>query len=158
MRFRQLDQITELQPGQTITAVKRLRPDEEYLRDHFPCFPVMPGVLMLEALYQASHWLVRSTEDFAHSMVMLKEAKAVKFADFVGPGQVLTVTAKILKQDESTTTLNAKGMVDDSVAVSGRLILERFDLADDDPTYAGADATTKRRLRTEFERLTNHSE
>jgi 3-hydroxyacyl-[acyl-carrier-protein] dehydratase len=38
-----------------------LRPDEDYLRDHFPLFPVMPGVLMLEAMYQASCWLIRSS-------------------------------------------------------------------------------------------------
>ena len=50
LRFCLLDEITELKLGSSITATKRLRPDEDYLRDHFPRFPVMPGVLMLEAI------------------------------------------------------------------------------------------------------------
>ena len=74
MRFSQLDQIIELQPGKRIKAAKTLSADEDYLRDHFPCFAVMPGVLMLEAMFQASAWLVRKSEDFAHSTVILKEA------------------------------------------------------------------------------------
>ena len=53
MRFTLLDRITDLRPGISITAVKTLLPDEEYLRDHFPRFPVMPGVLMLETMYEA---------------------------------------------------------------------------------------------------------
>ena len=50
MRFNLIDRITELNEGQSITAVKGLSLAEEYLKDHFPRFPVMPGVLMLEAM------------------------------------------------------------------------------------------------------------
>ena len=53
MRFTLIDRITELKPGVSITAVKGLTLAEEYLQDHFPRFPVMPGVLMLEAMFQA---------------------------------------------------------------------------------------------------------
>src|SRR6188768_3104363 len=129
MRFSQLDQVLELEPGIRIKAVKRLSPDEQYLKDHFPRFPVMPGVIMLEALYQASCWLVRQSEGFAHSVVLLKEARNVKYSGFVAPGQTMDVTAEILKQDESVTTLKAQGTVNGSIAVSGRLVLERFNLA-----------------------------
>ena len=80
MQFCLLDRVVELEPGVRITGVKRLRPDEDYLQDHFPRFPVMPGVLMLEAMYQASAWLVRQSEGFAHSMVVLKEGRG-SFAD-----------------------------------------------------------------------------
>jgi len=48
MKYRQLDRITSLDPGKRLTAERTLHKDEEYLRDHFPCFPVMPGVMMLE--------------------------------------------------------------------------------------------------------------
>src|SRR6476620_11982838 len=101
MQFCLLDRILELQPGLRVTAVKRLRPDEDYLRDHFPRFPVMPGVLMLEAMYQASAWLVRQSEGFAHSVVVLKEARNITYSDFVTPGKEREVTAEIFKQDES---------------------------------------------------------
>src|SRR3954462_6936213 len=130
MRFCLLDRIVELEPGVRVTGVKRLRPDEDYLRDHFPRFPVMPGVLMLEAMYQASAWLVRQSEGFAHSVVVLKEARNIKYSDFVTPGKELVVKAEILKQDEKLTTLKAQGSIDGNLAVNGRLVLERFNVAD----------------------------
>lgn len=155
MRFCQLDRIDELQPGVRITATKELRAEEEYLKDHFPLFPVMPGVLMLEAMFQASMFLVRRSEDFEHGMVVLKEARNVKYADFVEPGQVLRVSAEILKQDERLTTLRVQGEVAGNTAVSARLILERYDLAEEDPRKAPSD----RRLRREMEQyFTNLSQ
>ena len=97
MRFSLIDRIVELEPGERITAVKALTMAEEYLADHFPQFPVMPGVLMLESLTQAGAWLVRASEDFAHSIVVLKQVNNAKYAQFVEPGQTLTVTAELLK-------------------------------------------------------------
>ena len=54
MRFTLLDRIVEVEPGKSITAVKAVSLSEEYLADHFPRFPVLPGVFMLEAMTQAS--------------------------------------------------------------------------------------------------------
>ncbi|HEX5445871.1 MAG TPA: 3-hydroxyacyl-ACP dehydratase FabZ family protein, partial [Pirellulales bacterium] len=96
MRFTLIDRIVDLQPGAKIRAVKNLSLAEEYLADHFPGFPVLPGVLMLEAMTQAAAWLVRVSDDFAHSMVVLKEARNVKYNQFVEPGQTLSVTAELL--------------------------------------------------------------
>jgi 3-hydroxyacyl-[acyl-carrier-protein] dehydratase len=153
MRLKLIDRIVALEPGVRITAVKVLSMAEEYLQDHFPRFPVMPGVLMLEAMYQASAWLIHRTEGFAHAAVVLKEAKNVKFGGFVEPGQLLTVTAQMVTQDEHTATLKVQGVVDDAVAVSARLILERFNLSDRYPERAATDAYLKRCLRKEFELL-----
>ena len=147
MRFAFADRVLELQPGVKITTVKALSMAEEYLADHFPRFPVMPGVLMLEAMTQAGAWLVRVSEDFAHSIVVLKEARNVKYADFVQPGQVLHVTAEIMKQDPRETHLKAHGTVDGKLAVSGRLVLERFNLADEQPEQATTDEYLKQHLR-----------
>jgi 3-hydroxyacyl-[acyl-carrier-protein] dehydratase len=153
MRFCLLDRITQLEPGVRITAVKRLRPDEDYLKDHFPRFPVMPGVLMLEAMYQAGAWLVRHSEGFAHSVVILKEARNIKYADFVTPGKELVVTAEILKQDDTTTTLKTQGTIDGNVAVNGRLLLERFNLADRRPERRHTDPYLTNEMRQVFAHL-----
>lgn len=153
MRFCLLDRIVELEPGVRVTAIKRLRPDEDYLKDHFPRFPVMPGVLMLEAIYQASAWLVRQSEGFAHSMVILKEARNIKYADFVTPGKELVVSAEILKQDDTLTTLKAQGLIDGNVAVNGRLVLERFNLADRFPQRKNTDPYLRMELRSVLKRL-----
>lgn len=106
-----------------LQATKSLSMSEDYLRDHFPCFPIMPGVLMLEAMYQTAAWLVRATEDFASSLVLLKEANNVKYSDFVQPGETLRVTAELVKGDGNTYSLNADGEMGDTVAVRGRLVL-----------------------------------
>lgn len=153
MRFSLIDRIVELEPGVRISAVKALALAEDYLEDHFPKFPVMPGVLMLEALVQAGAWLVFRTEDFAPSVVTLRESRNVKFAEFVRPGEVLNITAEILKHDATTTTIKAQGVVNDRVAVSGRLLLERLNMADRLPGRETWDATTRAKVRKRFDLL-----
>ncbi len=153
MRFTLIDRIIDLKPGDEITAIKNVSLSEEYLQDHFPLFPVLPGVFMLEAMTQASAWLIRYSEDFAHSVVTLKEARNVKYANFVEPGNTLTVHAKLQKQDESTTTLKVQGTVNDEMHVSARLTLERYNLADSKPDEADLDRYSIAEMKKLFERL-----
>ncbi len=150
MRFSLIDRIESIEPGVKITAIKALSMAEEYLADHFPGFPVMPGVLMLEAMTQAGAWLVRASEDFAHSMVVLKEAKGIKYGQFVEPGQTLRVTAEVLSQTDRETVVKARGVVDGRVTVNGRLVLERYDLAETQPDGAATDKIVKDEMRSLF--------
>src|SRR5439155_24453471 len=99
MRFVLIDRIVELSTGQSLVAVKNLSLGEEYLADHFPGFPVMPGVLMLQTLAEAGAWLLRVTEDFQHSVVVLREAKNVKYGSFMEPGRQMIVTAELVEQE-----------------------------------------------------------
>ena len=147
MRFLLIDRIVDFQPGARITAVKSLTMAEEYLADHFPNFPVMPGVLMLEAMTQAAAWLIRLSEDFAHSVILLKHAGNVKYGQFVEPGQLLTVTAEIISQTATETKVKAQGTVDGRTTVSGRLVLERYNLADRNPLEATADEAILQEMR-----------
>ena len=130
MRFSQLDRITEIQTGKSLAAVKCLSLSEQYLHDHFPRFPVMPGVLMLEAMFQASMWMVRHRDNFARSMVVLRETKNVKFGDFVEPGRQLVIRTQVKSESEDVTVVQVKALIDERSAVSGRLTLESFNLAD----------------------------
>jgi len=147
MHFTFVDRVLELQPGVKITTVKCLSLAEEYLNDHFPRFPVMPGVLMLQAMTDAGSLLVGASEDFAHSMITLKEARNVRFAGFVEPGRVLTVTAELVSLDEREAQLKTQGMLNDRTAVSGRLVLERYNLADTRPELAPNDANLREHFR-----------
>src|SRR5947209_7056324 len=99
MRFNLVDRILEVEPGRVLRAVKNLTLGEEYLADHFPTFPVMPGVLMLQTLVEASAWLLRLTDDFRHSVIVLREAKNVKYGTFMEPGRQLAVTVELAEQD-----------------------------------------------------------
>lgn len=133
MRFCQLDSISELIPGKSIVATKIVTGNEDYLADHFPRFAVLPGVLMLEALYQASMHLVRATDESNLGLVFLKTAKNIKFADFLKPKDKMKVVAQIVKAEENRYSLKASGHKLDengeeaSLAVSGRLVLEFTD-------------------------------
>lgn len=153
MRFTLIDRITSIEPGRSITAVKNLSLGEEYLADHFPGFPVMPGVLMVEALVQTGAWLMRHQEDFAFSMVLLKAAKAVKFVNFVSPGRTLKVTAELQGWNGAECTFRASGTVDGDSAVSARLVLERFNLADRNPRFKESDELQIRAARELFAQL-----
>jgi len=153
MFFSLIDKIDTLEPGKRIVAMKSLSLAEEYLRDHFPNFPVMPGVLMLEALTQASAWLIRVSEDFAHSIVVLKEARNVKYARFVQPGQTLVIEAEIIKEEGNLVTLKAEGSVDGQSNLKAKLILSRYNFSDTDPSQILTDEKVTAEMRQRLKNL-----
>lgn len=144
MKFYLVDHIQELETPDRIVAVKNLTLAEEYLADHFPSYPVLPGVLMLEALVQSAAWLVRTARDFEPTLILLKEARNVRYGTFVRPGGqlVMEVTAKEI--GEETSTFKAVGRCRDATAVQARLVLEHGTVAEEEP---GAEAVDDR-LRT----------
>ena len=72
-----VDRIVEARGDEYGVGIKNVTANEPHFQGHFPENPVMPGVLMLEALTQAGAWLVRVSEDFIHSIVVLKQANNV---------------------------------------------------------------------------------
>ncbi len=144
MKFVLIDRILELESGKRIVAQKAVSLAEEYLADHFPRFPVLPGVLMVEAMVQAASWLVFQALDFAPSLVLLKEARNVTYKSFVVPGQVLTIEAVCHELSPDRSGFTGRGEVEGREIVRGRLTLRHLDLASVDPDYQEVDA----RLRT----------
>src|SRR5688572_19996187 len=111
VKFNLIDKVESLADDK-IVAVKYVTLAEEYLADHFPTFPVLPGVMMLEAITQAAGWLLHHRTRFAKSMAILKEAKNVKYGSFVAPGNFLRVEVEFLKQtDAGGATFKASGSV-----------------------------------------------
>lgn len=153
MHFMLIDRITEIRPGASITAIKALSLAEEYLQDHFPRFPVMPGVLMLEAMLQAGTFLVHLTDDFRHSTVVLRQARNLKFAGFVRPGEILTVHVEMLEHEGEQTTVKGEGWIGEVLAVSGRLVLERYNAGEREPHLRPWDVHARARMRQRFEQL-----
>jgi 3-hydroxyacyl-[acyl-carrier-protein] dehydratase len=150
MRFNLVDRILELEPGRRIVASKNLTLGEEYLADHFPTFPVMPGVLMLQALVEAGSWLLRVTEDFQHSMIALREARNVKYGQFVTPGQELILTVELGERNEVMANLKGKGAVEGVQTVGARLTLARYNLASIDPSWHSQDERMVEQQRRHF--------
>jgi 3-hydroxyacyl-[acyl-carrier-protein] dehydratase len=150
MRFSLVDRIIELAPGESVTAIKNVSLAEEYLADHFPGYPVLPGVMMLECLVQTGAWLMRTTEDFRYSTILLKQAKALKYNNFVRPGQTLKVTATVHSRGEKEYVFKGTGTVDGGSAVSARVTLEQFNLSERNPDLEVSDRKRIEQLRRQF--------
>jgi 3-hydroxyacyl-[acyl-carrier-protein] dehydratase len=140
MKFILIDKVLSFQKGAELRAVKSVSLAEEYLADHFPAFPVLPGVLLLQGLIESASWLVRQTQDFANSMVLLEEAKNVKYKSFLAPGEQIeyTVQAKTIEQNVSSFT--GFGIAAGEPIVEARLALRHFNLAERNPAMAMVDA------------------
>jgi len=150
MRFTLVDKILQIESGKSITAIKNLSLAEEYLADHFPGFPVLPGVLMVEGLVQAGAWLLRYTDNFAYSTILLKQARAVKFNNFVTPGKTLRLEMEWQSTKENTCILSGTGTIDGASAVSAKLTLERFNLADQNPEFQVMDELQTAKMKELF--------
>jgi 3-hydroxyacyl-[acyl-carrier-protein] dehydratase len=157
MRFHLVDRILDVAPGRSLRAVKNLTLGEEYLADHFPTFPVMPGVLMLQALVEAGAWLLRATDDFRHSVIVLREARGVKYGAFMEPGRRMSITVELAEQHADSATLKGKGEADGQTTVSAKLTLARYNLGDRDPALKTVDEELVRKLRAQYALLRANS-
>lgn len=94
MRFILVDKILELIPGKAIKAVKTLRSGEDVFRDHFPGFPVVPGVLLTEMMAQAAGKCL-DAEKSHPGKAMLGKIESAAFRRWVGPDQAAVIHANI---------------------------------------------------------------
>jgi 3-hydroxyacyl-[acyl-carrier-protein] dehydratase len=151
MRYCPLDRLVALEPGKRLVAQRTMGAAEDYLRDHFPKFPVMPGVMMLEALHQAAIWMIRTGDDFSSPLVMLREARSVKFGDFLMPGETLDINVELVKEQGSLSTVKATAEKNGKTTVSARLILEKC--STDQPDWLGTDDIVRDLARKKFTEL-----
>ena len=123
MHFQLIDQVLE-QDDQRIVAVKAVTSAEEYLRDHFPGFPVLPGVMMLETLVQAARTLIRRVDGPpTDGHLVVSEVRNLRYAAMVRPGQHLQVEVLLRKRTDEGLEFQGTGTVDQQVAVQGRFRL-----------------------------------
>ena len=153
MRFILIDKVVEFEPGKSLRAIKNLSLAEEYLADHFPIFPVLPGVLLLEGLIESASWLVRQTEDYAHSMVLLEQARNVKYKSFLAPGMQIEYTVEAKAVDENVSSFSGRGVSADELIIEARFSLRHFNLADEDSKMAVVDGEVVEKLKKRWELL-----
>jgi len=158
MRFHLIDRIVEVQIGKSLRAVKNLTLGEEYLADHFPSFPVMPGVLMLQTLVAAGSWLLRLSEDYRQSVIVLREVKNIKYGTFMEPGRSMSVSVELVERNDTLATFKGKGEVlkegsAPESTVTARFVLSSYNLRDTRPALATRDEVIVQQLRRQGELL-----
>ena len=149
MKFNLIDKVESLSDDK-IVAVKYVSLAEEYLADHFPTFPVLPGVMMLESITQAATWLLHHRTKFAKSMAVLKEARNVKYGSFVAPGNFLRVEVYFLKATSGGASFKATGDVNQKQALQARVELAYFNLGEKQPELAGLDSRMSEHNQTRW--------
>lgn len=150
MKFTLLDKITACNCIDKISSVKNLSLGEEYLADHFPGYPVMPGVLMLEAMVQTASWLVRIRTGFAVSMIILSETRNVKYGRFITPGDQLCIDVLMKEYKPGKAKCKGTGKVNGQVVVSAQFDLIFFNLADKEKRLDACDVSLHESARTAF--------
>ncbi len=147
MKFVLIDKITELDSGKRIRTVKSVSLAEEYLGDHFPTFPVLPGVLLLEGLIESASWLVREKTGFGQSMVLLEQARNVKYKSFAAPGMQIVYEVTAGGIEENVSRFTGVGTCGDEAIVEAKFTLRHFNLADENPAMAAIDGEVVEAMR-----------
>lgn len=148
-----IDRIVAVEKDKSIRAIKNLTVGEEYLQDHFPGFPVMPGVLMLEAMVQSAAWLLRVTYDFKPTIVTLAEASNIKYGHFFTPGSQLSLFVELIGQEGELNHFKGKGEIAAGVSCSGKFSLRVTTLEVIYPHLAFKDELLRNYFRNKFKEL-----
>jgi 3-hydroxyacyl-[acyl-carrier-protein] dehydratase len=129
MHFTLVDRVLE-RTGEGLVAIKAVSAAEEYLQDHFPTFPVLPGVFMLESMVQAAReWTGRAADG---KPMVLGRVRALRYGTFVRPGDVMRIEVTLRKrEDDGSVEFDGQVKVMDpqradaegTVAASGRILL-----------------------------------
>jgi len=157
MRFILIDKVVALQKAKQIQATKSVSLAEEYLADHFPTFPVLPGVLLLQGLIESASWLVRDAENFAHSMILLEQARNVKYKSFLAPGAKIEYTVQAKTIEQSLSTFVGVGVSEGQQIVESRFTLRHFNLADKNAAMASADSIVIENMKRRWKLLWQHT-
>jgi 3-hydroxyacyl-[acyl-carrier-protein] dehydratase len=119
--FLLIDEVVELEPGTRVVARKRIRDDEWYLAGHFPGRPIMPGVLLVEAMAQTGAVAVLADEANRGKLALFAGIDDVRFKRIVGPGDEVELTCELERVRGPVGRGRATAMVDGELAARGTL-------------------------------------
>jgi 3-hydroxyacyl-[acyl-carrier-protein] dehydratase len=128
--FQLIDRIVDLNlDDKTITVEAQVPEAHTIFEGHFPGFPIMPGVLLTEAMAQSSGWLLLAVTKFER-MPFLAMVKEAKMRGFVSPGQLLTIEAKIEHEGSGFAVTSVKGRVGTELKCSADLTFRQIPFPD----------------------------
>ena len=131
--FQMVERVDELEPGRYAKGVKCVSVNEPYFAGHFPDMPVMPGVLIIEALAQLCSLVIDEDASDPDKVYVLLKADVFKFVKAVTPGDTLTLEASVLVAAGGLYKFAVKASVDGALRAKGEL---SFTAASRDKLYS----------------------
>jgi len=128
-----VDRILEMEPDR-IVGIKNVTVNEPFFTGHFPEFPVMPGVLIIEAMAQVAGVLVlKEIEDRKEKLVLLASVDQAKFRRPVVPGDQLRIEMKMVKMKASVVKMRGAATVDGAVVAEAEVMCKLAERPDKQP-------------------------
>jgi 3-hydroxyacyl-[acyl-carrier-protein] dehydratase len=121
--FLLVDRVVECEPGRRLVAIKNVTVNEPFFQGHFPSKPVMPGVLLIEAMAQATGLLaMESAEVPREAIYYLVGVDKARFKQPVVPGDQVRLEVEVLKHRRDIWVFAAEAKVDDRMAASAEIM------------------------------------
>jgi 3-hydroxyacyl-[acyl-carrier-protein] dehydratase len=129
VRFLLVDAIVEIEPGVRATGLKNVTMSEDFLADHFPHRPIMPGVMIIEGLVQLADWLIRHDSDFT-KIGLASGFDRIKFRRVVRPGDRIRLEVEVMERGEEEVRLKGRASTEVALAASANLTLALHPIED----------------------------
>lgn len=126
--FLLVDRVLEVEPGKSIVAIKNVSANEPFFQGHFPEYPVMPGVLICEALAQAAGIAVAMQDELKNKLGLFASIEEFKLKKQVVPGDTLKLEAEILSCKLGVVKAKVIASVDGKTAAEGQIKFAMVDI------------------------------
>jgi beta-hydroxyacyl-ACP dehydratase FabZ len=123
-----IDRVLDLEPGKRVSAVKNVSVNEPYFQGHWPGRPVMPGVLILEALAQAAGVMIADSFDQSRHVTVIAAIDDVKLRKPVRPGDQLRLEVSCVRLKRSSALVDGVALVDGQMAAEARFTFVMMDV------------------------------
>lgn len=127
--FLLVDKIIEIVPGESAVGLKNVTMNEPFFQGHFPDYPVMPGVLILEALAQVGAVAVKSMPGMENKLILFAGIDEVRIKRQVLPGDTLRLQVKLVQLRSRLGTGEVEATVEGEVALKGKIMFALVDPA-----------------------------
>jgi len=125
--FLLVDRVIELEKGKRAVGIKNVTANDSFFQGHFPTRPVMPGVLMIEAMAQTAGVVVLTNEEHLGKVAFFMAVDKVKFRRVVVPGDQLILEVKVLRDREKTAQIRAEARVGKEVVAEAEMMFSFTD-------------------------------